>query len=60
MDVESRLKIILAVGLRRIRGPLQNADDYPSVLTLFITMAGEVKTHKVTQLFNNNISSSRK
>lgn len=47
-DVESRLKMIMAEGLRGIRGALHNADDQPSVLMLFSTTARKVKTHKVT------------
>lgn len=31
MDMESRLKTIMAEGPRRIRGPFYNADDYPSL-----------------------------
>lgn len=30
MDMESRLKMIMAEGLRGIRGPFYNAHDYPS------------------------------
>lgn len=39
MDMESRLKMIMAEGLRGIRGPFYNAGDYPSLLMLLITIA---------------------
>ena len=39
MDVESRLKMIMAEGLRGIRGPFHKADDYPSLLMPLITIA---------------------
>lgn len=51
MDVKSRLKMIMEEGLKGIRGPLHNADDHPSVPMLFIMIAREVETHKMTHKF---------
>lgn len=49
MDMESRLKMIMAEGLRGMRGPFYNADDYPSLLMLLITIAWHRTSRGKTQ-----------
>lgn len=44
--MESRLKMIMAEGLRRIRGPFYNADDYPSLLMPLISIAAKHRQRK--------------
>lgn len=49
MDTESRLKMIMAEGLRGMRGPFYNADDYPSLLMLLITIYDSKALRKTGQ-----------
>lgn len=45
-----RLKMIMAEGLRGIRGPFYNADDYPSLLMLLIMTAKCLEREEKTNM----------